>query len=166
MASNPEAATRKPPPPKQTKPEWGMAWSEMPLEIAGWKGIPLARWLKSFGLAIDRFTGRLPLAYTDLFQERNAHDYIVFIERRNATEQMIKELPLDADGKAKAFEAFAKIDEKLDAFTEPDADGRFRRFAARLTDVNGPWWDRIPMAGPAREEIDAFAITEDETPQQ
>jgi hypothetical protein len=67
----------------------------------------------------------------------------------------------DAGLRERAASAVTRFDDELRGFTEPDARGLVRRFAA--ADAGGPdpvrewWWFRIPVSGPVRAELEGFA---------
>jgi hypothetical protein len=87
------------------------------------------------------------------------HDYIGTLHWRSHVEAAIQEAP--AELRDLMLERVAAVDEAFLSFTEPDPRGLVGRFANEKPPDSGWWWwwQRMPKAGPAREEIDQFAAS-------
>jgi hypothetical protein len=83
-----------------------------------------------------------------------AHDYVAALIIRDFVENALRLLPRAVEDHA--LTAVTKHDELLRSFTEPDATGILQHFAPQEWNSHW-WWQRLPQAGPVRQDLDAFA---------
>ena len=83
-----------------------------------------------------------------------AHDYIAALLIRARAQRALDQL--DPDVRQAAARVVARFDELLNSFTEPDERQVLRRFAAGEAGEQW-WWQRIPVSGPVRTDLDRYA---------
>jgi hypothetical protein len=84
----------------------------------------------------------------------NAHDYIAAMLIRGRVQRALD--LLDVELRAAVTPVVTRFDDLLSSFTEPDEARLLRRFAADDADEQW-WWQRIPVSGPVRAELERYA---------
>ena len=83
-----------------------------------------------------------------------AHDYIAALAIRDRVARGLA--ILDPDIRAGIEPVVAELDQRFADFTEPDVEGCTERIDGRADPDRQWWWQRIPKAGPVREEISLY----------
>ncbi len=83
-----------------------------------------------------------------------AHDYLAALIMRGRLAEGISQM--DPEVARSVAPAVAEIDRDFEGYCELDADGCVARIDGRSHSDQAWWWERIPKAGPVRDEIEQY----------
>jgi hypothetical protein len=95
--------------------------------------------------------GLMPAREDDVW---TAQDYVAALIIRDLTERALGQL--EPGLRERAGAVVARFDELLRSFTEHDERGLVRRLAGGDASPQW-WWDRLPVSGPVRADLDALS---------
>ncbi len=83
-----------------------------------------------------------------------AEDFLGAMYTRDRLQRVVERLPISVRMKISAL--IKVYDDEFAAFTELDTGGLLRRAADHAVEGRGWWWQRVPVRGPSREELDSW----------
>ncbi|MFE2723840.1 hypothetical protein [Kitasatospora sp. NPDC059327] len=122
----------------------------MTVHLSGQRSTTLPHLLASWKTHVEKLEADLSLPSSDR-SVWGAHDLIAALVLRDFIQDGMG--ALDVALRSRFESLISEIDNRFISFTEPDDQLRVEKVDARSGSEREWWWKRIPVTGPAREEV-------------